>query len=239
MNPIQKRLAVVWLICLGLVLIGYGCGQSVGAANETEEQTLRAWPQGEIPYVFLDGIDPEQAQRIRQYMVQMETAVSGVIAFIEISEKDFEAVDGRYIVAIYDARGADSCASLGYTVYPRLEVGKDQNPLTEPSVIKHELFHVLGFRHELQRPDRDRYIMVHMDNIRKDKLPNFKIFGDELYDIRKIAYDSKSISNFGYHKYSFCLEAKPVLESLEDNPPFLATELSLGDVAKVLSVYDR
>jgi Astacin (Peptidase family M12A) len=239
MNPMVRRSINSWLIGLGLVLLAYGCGQTAGAVNQTEEQTLEAWPEGNVAYSFLDGINPDQAQRIRQYMMEMEAACSGTIAFTELTEEAYDAAKGRHIVAIYAAQSSESRASLGLADYPQLEVGQGLHPLTEPSVIKHELFHVLGFRHELQRPDRDQYIMVHMENIRKDKLPNFKIYGDELYDIHHIAYDPKSISNYGYHKYSFCLEAKPVLEPLDDGPSYLATGLSSGDVAKVMAVYDR
>jgi hypothetical protein len=239
MTQTARRVIGPWLIVLGLVVLAYGCSQAVGAANQSADETLEAWPDGNIPYVFLDGIEPDQAQRIRKYMVEMETACSGVIAFTELREADYDALQGRHIVAIYRADGHESSASLGFAAYPRFEVGRDLNRLTEPFVIKHELFHVLGFRHELQRPDRDKYVIVHLENIRKDKLINFKIYGDELYDIRQIPYDPKSISNYGYSKYTFCLEAKPVLEPLFDAPSYLATDLSTGDVAKVMAVYDR
>ena len=35
--------------------------------------------------------------------------------------------------------------------------------------------HALGFRHEHQRPDRDKYIKVHIDNVFPDFTDEFEI----------------------------------------------------------------
>ena len=39
--------------------------------------------------------------------------------------------------------------------------------------IYHELFHALGFHHEHTRPDRDKHITVHWDNIKSSMKKNF------------------------------------------------------------------
>jgi hypothetical protein len=226
------------LPCLLLCVLLAGCPQiPTGDSIENDDQALVAWPGGDIQYSIVNDITPDQAQRIRQYMVEIETACKGAIAFYEKTKAKYDAADGRHILAIYAAGDGESRATLGFIERPWFEVGRDLALSVEPSVIKHELFHVLGFRHELQRPDRDQYVTIHMENIRKDKLINFKIYGDELYDIAKIPYDPDSISNYGYSKYSFCIEARPVMEFCSCRPQAFITDLSAGDVAKVLAVY--
>lgn len=38
-----------------------------------------------------------------------------------------------------------------------------------PGIVMHELLHVLGFYHEHQRPDRDEYVSVDLDNVEPSK----------------------------------------------------------------------
>ena len=42
-------------------------------------------------------------------------------------------------------------------------------------IVIHEILHLLGFYHEQSRPDRDRYIKVHLENIAYGKLERFSI----------------------------------------------------------------
>ena len=48
----------------------------------------------------------------------------------------------------------------------RLEVGLHQSGCVTERIVVHELLHVLGFRHEHNRPDRDDHIIMHWNNIR-------------------------------------------------------------------------
>ena len=52
----------------------------------------------------------------------------------------------------------------------RMEVGLHQSGCVNERVVVHELLHVLGFRHEHNRPDRDDHITMHWNNIRVSTL---------------------------------------------------------------------
>lgn len=49
--------------------------------------------------------------------------------------------------------------------------GRNQNDCADSmSTITHEIMHALGFHHEMVRPDRDNYVKVMFDNVKKGRL---------------------------------------------------------------------
>ena len=72
--------------------------------------------------------------------------------------------------------------------------------VNDHATVVHEFLHALGLIHTHQRPDRDDYITVHLDNIEPSwrqwykKLPK-----SETADIRGIPYDVRSFMHYrGY-----------------------------------------
>jgi ssRNA-specific RNase YbeY (16S rRNA maturation enzyme) len=45
-----------------------------------------------------------------------------------------------------------------------------------PGIVMHELLHVLGFYHEHQRQDRDKYVSINLDNIDPSKYSRWIFF---------------------------------------------------------------
>ena len=76
-----------------------------------------------------------------------------------------------------------------------------------PGTIVHEFIHAIGFYHEHTRPDRDRYVKIHWQNIEKDDKHNF----DEVsrnWLMGRTKYDGKSIMH--YNAYDFSKNTTPV-----------------------------
>ncbi|APJ03691.1 hypothetical protein AXG55_07140 [Silvanigrella aquatica] len=76
--------------------------------------------------------------------------------------------------------------------------------------ILHELMHSLGFYHEQSRYDRDRYIIVHWDNINTEKIQNFEKKGEFTTRFGENDYDSiMNYSSYGFTQKGNCpIEAK-------------------------------
>jgi len=67
----------------------------------------------------------------------------------------------------------------------------------------HELGHAMGMAHEQSRPDRDKYLRIHYDNIRASQVQNFHIepgaFTGNPYDYRSVMH---------YDSYAFAVNPK-------------------------------
>ena len=104
-----------------------------------------------------------------------------------------------------------------------------------PSTV-HEIGHVLGFWHEQSRPDRDKYVNIHEQNIRPGFEPNF----DKETDVNSLGvpYDFNSIMH--YSATAFALSNTNTISTKEKNIPFgRAPELSPLDIKQTNLLYSR
>ena len=63
--------------------------------------------------------------------------------------------------------------------------------------VQHEMLHALGFFHQHNRPDRDNYINIYWDHIKKGQEHNFRKQVAEAVDTRGQPYDVNSIMHYG------------------------------------------
>lgn len=105
-------------------------------------------------------------------------------------------------------------------------------------IILHEMYHVMGFYHEMKRYDRDKYIEINWDNI----TPGYEKFFDKLSpeetDFLDEHYDVKSVMH--YDSFSYSKQPKLVTISLVNSTDVLA-EANMPnkrDVEKVRRLYD-
>ena len=86
--------------------------------------------------------------------------------------------------------------------------------------VQHEMLHALGFLHEMARPDRDDYVVVHWDNIdpifhnQYHKMNNltWEDYGEK-YDLKSIMhYEGWAFAKAGFHKveHNWILSVAPI-----------------------------
>ena len=102
------------------------------------------------------------------------------------------------------------------------------------AAVVHEIGHAIGFNHEQNRPDRDKYITIHHQNIIPGAEPNFA----KVTDVNSlgVTYDFNSIM-----QYSATAFAKPgtiTISAKEKDLPFGSTrELSPLDIKQTNLLY--
>ena len=79
--------------------------------------------------------------------------------------------------------------------------------------IAHEFIHALGFHHEQNRPDRDKYVKINFNNIRSANKYNFHVQrSTTTFDV---PYDGKSVMH--YSSTAFSKNGRPTIESKVNN----------------------
>ena len=100
----------------------------------------------------------------------------------------------------------------------------------------HEIGHVLGFWHEQSRPDRDKYINIHQNNI----IPGHEYNFDKETSVNSLGvpYDFSSIMHYG--ATAFAKFGTVSISTKEKNIPFgRATELSPLDIKQTNLLYKK
>ncbi|CAB3992768.1 MAM and LDL-receptor class A domain-containing 1-like [Paramuricea clavata] len=105
-------------------------------------------------------------------------------------------------------------------------------------IVIHELMHALGFWHEQSRPDRDEYVEIFWENIKKGKDRNFKKYSHGLVDILGTNYDFESVMH--YRNKSFSENGQATILAIKNPERTLGQRLRLSDidVIKIDALYD-
>jgi astacin (peptidase family M12A) len=146
----------------------------------------RRWDGPIIPFTIDANLtDP---QRVLQAMAAWEN-VSGVRFVARASQNDY----------VHFRHGQNACHS------DTGRIGGRQFITIEPSCsvagIIHEVGHTIGLKHEHQRPDRDDFVTVHVNNVQAERAHNFEKLSASSV-ITTTVYDFQSIMHYSSTTFS-------------------------------------
>uniref|UniRef100_A0A8C6TUW6 Metalloendopeptidase n=1 Tax=Neogobius melanostomus TaxID=47308 RepID=A0A8C6TUW6_9GOBI len=145
------------------------------------------WPKGQdgkvsVAYTVSSEFSGDERQLISTALREIESETC--IRFVpHRSESDYISVENK----------SGCSSSLGKTG-GRQELSLNREGCVYKGIIQHEFNHALGFIHEHNRSDRDKYVRINWGNIHQDKAYNFnKAESDNL----NTPYDYNSIMHYG------------------------------------------
>ena len=104
----------------------------------------------------------------------------------------------------------------------------------------HEILHAIGFYHEQNRSDRNKFVRIIRENIPDYKFINFEKLDPSEDDNFGISYDYGSVLH--YSPYSFSVNGKPTIESRggADTEKQMGQRdgLSKSDIKKINRMYN-
>ncbi|XP_055351586.1 fibroblast growth factor receptor 4-like isoform X2 [Paramacrobiotus metropolitanus] len=186
------------------------------------------WPNNTVPYSFSSIMRNDTADRkmVLTSMQIISRMTGNCVKFVQrTTEPDY----------LYITKGAHCLSYTGRTG------GKQAFPvqracLNEYGSIQHELMHTLGFYHENQRPDRDKYIQIIWSNIKPEGFNNFAIRHEmETYGL---PYDYYSVTHYNPFNEFAVDKSKPTMIPNVNGTRLGQNEnLSSLDVAKIHQRY--
>jgi len=221
-NPVLPYTLVNGMfIVQGDVLAGAPTQEGVDTQGLVEVIPGEKWPGGVIPFhIQPDVVNPERVYQ--------------AIAMFEGSAIRFQPQQGEKDVLVFE-RGEQHCLS-----YVGKVGGKQPlyiEPRCSPTDIAHEIMHALGFVHEQNRSDRDRYVSVNFDNIEENFRFNFEKLPDAFMATSGLApFDFESIMI--YPVWMFAKPGKSTMEPLDRNQIIRPSQsLSRGDLERLHRAY--
>ncbi|XP_072024466.1 uncharacterized protein [Amphiura filiformis] len=148
------------------------------------------WPGGLVPYVISPYFHSDSKLAVLAAMQRFHDRTCIRFRPRTIEEDFIYVGPGQGCWSLVGRQGKRQSVSLGATCK------------TKRGTIMHELMHVLGFRHEHNRPDRDHHVVIYWENIAKSMDMNFKKYPYNSVDLLGVQYDFGSIMHYPMYAFS-------------------------------------
>ena len=165
---------------------------------------FRRW---KIRYMFYhetseEKLDEQMKEKVRAALKEMQKQTC--LTFVEIEEED---KDPEGLIRFFDS--GNGCHShLGRIGSNKISLG---NGCGHIGIIQHEVMHALGVGHEQGRYDRDKYIEVHLENIKEGKASQFSKTKKQNWNDMETRYDFHSIMQYGGNSFRKTNDGPPTI----------------------------
>jgi hypothetical protein len=165
------------------------CADSDPAHEQANTEKPQPWPGGVIPY-DISKLTPAQ-QTIALRAMQRWRDTGAKIRFVpRTTEKEFANFTGQ-------TNAGNNTSQVGFKTGVRSDINITAFWWRQGEWMPaHELGHVLGFFHEHQRWDRDRFVAIHYENIKPGRAEDYDWIPRTNWIVSSVPYDYHSIMHY-------------------------------------------
>lgn len=150
------------------------------------------WPGAVVPYYIDEEFTDEQALKILGAMQEYQNKTC--IRFRQYEKGDINWIDIQSNShGCWSAVGMKSAGQI---------VNFGSEKCLRHGVIVHELMHALGFYHQQSSANRDEYIKIHWENIRRGREHNFNKYNETFVTDFNVTYDYESVMHYSSRAFS-------------------------------------
>lgn len=185
-----------------------------------------AWPNKIVNYAFIYNFSDSERNNIKKAMNTIATFCG--VQFIETTPGDYVYKINKIIDPNIGGQ-----STLGYCKNAHYDFVQNNY-----GTILHELLHGLGFRHEHQRPDRDKFISINSENILPEFVDQFEIIHFRSYFEIQMHSDYDYDSIMHYPNFTNW-EINPDVPSINSYGHVIGQRIRLsnGDIKGLLELY--
>ncbi|XP_037541703.1 low choriolytic enzyme [Nematolebias whitei] len=176
------------------------------------------WPKStngnvEVPFVISPKYDDDERNIILTAMKGFEPKTC--IRFVpRTKQRAYLSIEPRF-----------GCFSLLGPTGEKQLVSLQRAGCVDNGIVQHELLHALGFYHEHNRSDRDKYVKIHWENMHDD----FKTYFSKMdTDNLNTKYDYSSVMHYG--KTAFGTNGKETITPIPDPNVPLGQRVGMSDI---------